>query len=291
MATTLSTLIKQFQEQQERARQENLKRYAEAQKLYDEMIKRYQPGGEFGKGAISQYERGKERALAQGVQSLVSSGLYGTTVTAGLPKKYEEEVGTPFRTQLEDIRMGRLTEAEKAKAGLIERREDIGPDPALIAQLAMQASSAPRTISYSSPSRKTQSPWEKDFMGGGWSLSGGVTTSAQRQAQSDAAMRAAGMIKTSRGWMRAPTTKTYTKAQTTSYPQFTSGGPGLQKYYIPGGPKPGTYYGSGYKPPTTISKPKTIYTTPTPKATPKSTSFLGKVWGKVSSYAKKIFGR
>ena len=90
MATTLATLIQQFQQQQESARQANLKRYAEAQKLYDEIIKRYQPGGEFGKGAISQYERGKVKALASAAQNLVSSGLYGTTVTAGLGKKYEE---------------------------------------------------------------------------------------------------------------------------------------------------------------------------------------------------------
>lgn len=298
MATTLATLIQQFQQQQESARQANLKRYAEAQKLYDEIIKRYQPGGEFGKGAISQYERGKVRSLASAAQNLVSSGLYGTSVTAGLGKKYEEEVGTPFRLQLEDIRMGRLSEAERGKAGLIERREDIGPDPALIAQLAMQATSAPRTVSYTQSS-KGPSPWEKDFMGGGWSLSGGVTTSAQRQAQSDAAMRAAGWVKTSRGWQRAPTT--YSRMQTkTSYPQFPSGGAGLTKQYIPGGPQPGTYYGAAYKPPTaataipTTPKPKTIYTTAKPKVTPtvsKPKSFWGSVWGKVSSYAKKIFGR
>jgi len=297
MAISLTSLIQQFQQQQKRARQENLKRYAEAQKLYDEVIKRYQPGGEFGKGALSQYERGKVRALASAAQNLVSSGLYGTSVTAGLGKKYEEEVGTPFRLQLEDIRMSRLSEAEKAKAGLIERREDIGPDPNLIAQLAMQASSVPRTISYTQSS-KGPSPWEKDFMGGGWTLSGGVTSSAQRQAESDAAMRAAGYIKTSRGWQRAPTTYS-TMQPKTSYPQFSSGGAGLTKYYIPGGPEPGTYYGAAYKPQTTAtaipttSKPKTIYTTTAPKVSTtvsKPQSFWGSVWGKVSSYAKKIFG-
>ena len=265
MAISLSDLIKSFQEQQERARQENLKRYGEGLKLYDEIIKRYQPGGEFGKGALSQYERGRVRSLATAAQNLISSGLYGTTTTAGLGKKYEEEVGTPFRLQLEDLRMGRLSEAETGKAGFIERREDIGPDPALIAQLATQAASAPRTISYTKAS-KGPSPWEKDFMGGGWSLSGGVRTPQPT----------------------APTTRTYARTPTTtSYPQFPSGGAGLTKHYIPGGPQPGTYYGAAYKPPTMT--PPTTVTKPTTATKKPATSLWGSLWGKLSSYAKKIF--
>lgn len=139
----IDTLIQQFQEAQEKANAANEARYAQALVEYDKIIELYSPEGAFGKGFEAQLERGRTKAVAQGTQQLVSSGLYGTTTTAGLGKKFEEEVATPARLQMEDIRMQRLAGAREAKAGLVERREDVGPDYDMLAQLAMQASSAP----------------------------------------------------------------------------------------------------------------------------------------------------
>ena len=119
----------------------NEKRYQEGLTLLDQSIARYQPGGQFGQGAMAQYEQGKTQALATGTQSMVNSGLSNTTVAAALPLAYEQEVGTPFRLQLEDMRMQNLTQAEMAKTGFIERRTDSYPDPNMMAQLQMQASS------------------------------------------------------------------------------------------------------------------------------------------------------
>lgn len=138
----LDTLIKQFQEAQEKANAANEARYNEALAEYNKIIELYSPEGSFGKGFEAQLERGRTKALAQGTQQLVSSGLYGTTTAAGLGKKFEEEVAVPARLQMEDIRTQRLAEARQAKAGLIERREDVGPDYATMAQLAMQAASS-----------------------------------------------------------------------------------------------------------------------------------------------------
>lgn len=125
------------------ARAANEKRYSQGIGMLDETISRYQPGGDFGKGAMAQYERGKTRALSDASQSLVSSGLSNTTVAASIGKKYEEEVGTSFRLQLEDMRMGRLQEAEMAKVGFMERRTDAYPDASLMAQAAEGAASGP----------------------------------------------------------------------------------------------------------------------------------------------------
>ena len=139
-------IIARFQQQQEAARLMNEQRYQEALELYSQMIEQYEPGGAFGAGYEAQLARTKTQDVAAGQQALVSGGLFGTTITAGLPKKWEEEVGQPARLKLEDVRMGRYAEAMEKKAGLIERREDIGPDYALIAQLSAQAAARPRPV-------------------------------------------------------------------------------------------------------------------------------------------------
>lgn len=131
-----------FGEAANRARRANEERYAQGLGLWDEIIQRYQPGGGFGAGAIASYERSKTRALGAGMQQLVSSGLANTTVAATIGKKYEEEVGTPFKLQLQDVQSQRLSEAQTGKAGFVERRTDQGPDPGLVARLGQQVGQA-----------------------------------------------------------------------------------------------------------------------------------------------------
>ncbi len=91
--------------------------------LLDEIIQRYQPGGEFGKEALATLETRKGKTLAKQGQSLVTAGLGGSTIGAGLGKKFEEDVGTPFRLGVEEQRLGALTQAMQAKAGYLERGE------------------------------------------------------------------------------------------------------------------------------------------------------------------------
>lgn len=121
----------------------NEQRYAQAMAIYDEIIKRYQPGGTFGKAALGQLEAQKTRDVGKETQQMISSGLYGTTTTAGLPTKWEAEVGAPSRLRLEDIMMERLSQAQIGKAGFIERREDVYPDVGAYAGYAAQAATAP----------------------------------------------------------------------------------------------------------------------------------------------------
>lgn len=119
----------------EKANIANEKRYSQGMGIFDQLLKMYSPGGQFGKGFEAQIERTKEKDVASGAQSLVSSGLYNTTGTAGLGKAWEEDVGQPARLKLEDLRMGRYGDALTQKAGFIERREDIGPSDELFSQI------------------------------------------------------------------------------------------------------------------------------------------------------------
>lgn len=87
-------------------------------KLYDQIIGLY--GSNYGAGELAMLERQKTKDIASSQQSLVSSGLYGTTLTAGLGKKWEEEIGVPSRLKLEDVRKTALASAYGAKAQAIQ---------------------------------------------------------------------------------------------------------------------------------------------------------------------------
>lgn len=68
----------------------------------------FRPGGEYGAGVEAMIGRGKKRAVAGGMQNLVSAGLAGTTMPIHLEQTFEEEIGMPTRLRAEDVRMERL---------------------------------------------------------------------------------------------------------------------------------------------------------------------------------------
>ena len=132
----VDNLMRQFQEQHERANAANEQRFQQGMEIFDRIIAQQEAGGTFEKATEAAIERGRTKSVAQGTQALVSSGLASTTTAAGLGKKYEEEVGTPARLQAADIQSQRLMQALTGKAGFIERREDVGPSFSDIAGLA-----------------------------------------------------------------------------------------------------------------------------------------------------------
>jgi len=132
----VDNLIAQFQAQQEAANTANEKRFQQGLEIFDRIIKQEETGDVSEKAIEAAIGRGSVKAVAQGTQSLVSSGLASTTQAAGLGKKFEEEVGVPARLRAADIRQQRLSGALRDKAGFIERREDVGPDFGTIAGLA-----------------------------------------------------------------------------------------------------------------------------------------------------------
>ncbi len=189
-AGSFDNLIKQLETQAAAANTANEKRYQQATAIYDEIIARYQPGGGFMKGAEALLSREKTKDVATGAQSLVSSGLYGTTTTAGLGKKWEEEVGAPRRLAMEDIMMERLSSAQIGKTGIIERREDIGPSLTDIYNIGRESGGgsgggggpAPRyssTVTVGTPGVK------------GLGFQQGGTAYRERQASAEAQRRAA----------------------------------------------------------------------------------------------------
>ncbi len=129
-------LIAQFQAQQQAANEANEQRFQQGLEIFDRIIQQQETGGVSEQATEAVIGRASKKSVAQGTQSLVTSGLASTTQAAGLGKKFEEEVGVPFRLQAADVREQRLSGALRDKAGFIERREDIGPSFSDIAGLA-----------------------------------------------------------------------------------------------------------------------------------------------------------
>ena len=88
-------------------------------KPLEEAIAMFQPGGGYGKGLETGLERGKKKAVAGGMQSMVSAGLAGTTMPAGLGTQYEEEVAAPARASLEESRMSQLASLYSQKSNMM----------------------------------------------------------------------------------------------------------------------------------------------------------------------------
>ncbi len=85
-----------------------------------EAVAQYAPDGGYGKGVEAALDRGRTQAVAGGTQALVSSGLMGTTMPAGLAKKFEEEVGMPARAQVEENRASAIAGLKSLEAQVIQ---------------------------------------------------------------------------------------------------------------------------------------------------------------------------
>jgi hypothetical protein len=107
----------------------------EVRSILDEIIRMYGPEGSYGQSQLTMIEQQKSKDIAAAQQSLVSSGLYGTTLTAGLPSKWEQEVGMPARQKLEDLKAEKLASAKAAKAQFITDIQETPIDYSLLTQL------------------------------------------------------------------------------------------------------------------------------------------------------------
>lgn len=143
-----------------------------ARTAWEQAIAGYGPEGGYGKGVEAGLKRGKTQAVASGMQSLVSAGLAGTTMAAGIGKKYEEEVATPARARVEETRAIAIANLKAALAGAEQRGYETAEDRALRERLAnLQVSSQERLASKesTSPSAAIGTQYDRpDADGGGY---------------------------------------------------------------------------------------------------------------------------
>ena len=141
--TTPQDLIGQLDAAGQASRDANLARGDEIRGLSQQVIDMFQPGGSFGQGFLNEIERLKTNTIAGQTQQAVSSGLFNTTTTGNLGAQFEANQGTQARLQLADMQAQRLAGAIESQAGFVERFEDVGPDPGLVAGLVTSAADQP----------------------------------------------------------------------------------------------------------------------------------------------------
>lgn len=123
-----ASMYDQYTAMEAKATAANKQRENEIRDIYGEVIRRYQPGGAFEKAGTEQIETQKTTDVGKYTQSLVDSGMFGTTTMANLPMKWEKEIGSGKRLALEDIMMQRLTAAQTGMADFVERIQNSYPD-------------------------------------------------------------------------------------------------------------------------------------------------------------------
>ena len=107
-----------------------------ARAAWEKAIAQYGPEGGYGVGVEAALERSGKKALASGMQGLVSAGLAGTTMPAGLGKKFEEEVAMPARAQVEETRAQAIANLQAAYAEAQQRGYETAEDRALRERLS-----------------------------------------------------------------------------------------------------------------------------------------------------------
>jgi hypothetical protein len=124
----IKALMKQYTDAQEKANAENEKRYQQALGLYDTL-------GKSGAEDITK-QTGQQQAGAR--QNLVERGLGNTTIGSS--------VATGIASQGQSNLLRLQESLASQKAGLMERRNDQGPNLGLYANLLQQANSKPSAV-------------------------------------------------------------------------------------------------------------------------------------------------
>lgn len=137
----INDLIKRLDAQSQAARAANLARYDEAMGIYNKIEAMYQPGGAFQTSAYAELDRMKNQDLASAMQNAVDAGLSKTTGAQYASQRWTEQVGAPAIQKIQAQAQQLQAQAMGNRAAFIERREDVGPDYATIAQLTMAAKS------------------------------------------------------------------------------------------------------------------------------------------------------
>ncbi len=145
----------------------------------------FQHGGGYGAGVEAMIGRGEKKAVASGMQSLVSAGLANTTMPMHLQQTYQEEVGMPTRLRSEDRRMEMLGGAYGSLGQMYAGYDPGSATAGDIAHMAtggfgMMQTGRIADMNAAQRARETYNPYpfgrfEDQFGGGGAGGGGGVS--------------------------------------------------------------------------------------------------------------------
>lgn len=180
-SASIRDILKRLGDAQRQARQANIQRFKD---IVGERVEGAPPGT-FRGGLLENVGREQreligERSVQAGAraeQDLISRGLASTTIRPSIQRGIASDRARQERALTE--------QTSRLRAGVIERREDTGPDPALFANLARQAEAAGSTnrIQARIPGRAVPSGGPAGSGGGGGRSSFGERAPGQPTIQ------------------------------------------------------------------------------------------------------------
>jgi hypothetical protein len=127
--TNLQSLYNNFSQREEEAKTSNLKRESEIRGIYADILNSISGSNDSLRASgLADIERQAGTLTGQETQGMISSGLYGTTTAAAIPRNVAASFTQPSRIKLEDLLQGRKREAQLGLAGFVERIENPYPD-------------------------------------------------------------------------------------------------------------------------------------------------------------------
>jgi hypothetical protein len=125
-----------YQKKTDEANAANEKRYNEGLGLYDQMVAGYKNPG-YGQGTRDQINQRQKQDTASGMQSLVNSGLYNSTIAPTVAQAASEAAQRSMN-DLNDQITQNVNSALSQKAQFIANRNDVGPDLGNMANIISQ---------------------------------------------------------------------------------------------------------------------------------------------------------
>jgi hypothetical protein len=124
-----ASLYQSFAQKETQAREANLKREKEIRKTYADILNSISgSNASLRASGLADIETQAQGLIGQETQQQISSGLYGTTTAAAIPRNVAASFTQPSRLKLEDMLAQRKREAQLGLAGFVERIETPYPD-------------------------------------------------------------------------------------------------------------------------------------------------------------------
>ena len=123
------SLTEQYKKMEAEAKAKNVAREKEIRGIYTDILNAISGSESSLRAAgLADIERQAGQLVGQETQQMISSGLYGTTTAAAIPRNVATSFTRPSRLKLEDLLATRKREAQLGLAGFVERIETPYPD-------------------------------------------------------------------------------------------------------------------------------------------------------------------
>ena len=140
----INDLTQSYTKMADEAKASNLARETEIRNIYTNILNSISGSNDSMRASgLADIERQAGQLEGRETQQMISSGLYGTTTAAAIPRNVATSFTQPARLKLEDLLSTRKREAQLGLAGFVERIQTPYPDYNALFQAQIAEASQP----------------------------------------------------------------------------------------------------------------------------------------------------